>query len=170
MLLVLISSLLSFLFYYFKDHQSADLTTQRGCKFITKPFIEQLSQFITNSSQQLVGNRVIQQINANHLKNVARARVAIASACKLLCDIHIAGSEVDRKDSETLQAFFPLLMRFIEPKSNTQLHCFVLRQIIFEHGSRELDQVIRRSEYDWLKLHIDNPAAQPAVRFIIILF
>ena len=156
--------------FYFKDHQSADLTTQRGNKFITKPFIDQLSRFINNSSQQLFRNRVIQHINADHLKNVARARVSIVSACKLLCDIHITGKEVDRNDLETLQAFFPLLMMYIQQEPNSQLHFFVLRQIVFEHGSRELDQVIQRSEYDWLKLHINDPAGQNTVRFFTVLF
>lgn len=144
------------------------MTTQRGCKFITKPFIDQLSQFITNTSQQFAGKRIISQISANQLKNVARARVAIASACKLLCDIYITEKEVDRMDSQTLKAFFPLLMRYIEPQSNTQLHCFVLRQIVFEHGFRELNQVIQRSEYDWLNMQFDEPAGHNAVRFIIM--
>ena len=142
------------------------MTTQRGCRFITKPFIDQLSQFISNSSQHLVGNRVIQQINANHLKNVARARVAITTACELLCHIHITGKELDRNDTEILQAFFPLLMGYIRPELNSQLHFFILRQIVFEHGYRELDQVIRRSEYNWLNLHINDPAGQTAVRFL----
>ena len=153
----------------FKDHQSADLATQRGRKFITNPFIDQLSRFIDNSSQQLVGNRVVYHISSNLLKDVARARVAIATACKLLCDIHVTGQET-REDFEKLQAFFPLLIKYVQPEPNTQLHFFVLRQIVFEHGSRELDQVIQRSEYDWLKLQNNNPGGPAAVRNFLFIF
>ena len=40
------------------------------------------------------------------------------------------------------------------------MHLFILKQIVFEHGYRELDHVIERSEYDWLNIRREN--ADPA--------
>ena len=157
----------------YQDHLSSELASQRGDQFITKLFLEQLSQFIDTSSQQMNGNRHIQTIDSRFLKEVAKARVAIITLCKLLCEIYVSDTKIaDSGDSERLKSIFPLLIKYTKPERNSELHLFVLRQIVFEHGYRELDQVIQRSEYDWLNLqHANgNNEAQVKLIFIFLLY
>ncbi|XP_066927560.1 E3 ubiquitin-protein ligase rnf213-alpha-like [Clytia hemisphaerica] len=141
----------------YEDNQSAELAFQRGNKFITEEYITQLSNFLNTSIQQLTINRNVHEISASLLKDVARARVAITHSCALLTKLYIGDHENKDADKDILRTFFPLLMRFCqEGCKNTEMHLFILKQIVFEHGYRELDHVIEMSEYDWLNMEREN--------------
>ena len=143
------------------------MVSQRGNRFITKPFLDQLSQFINTSSREIADNRFVENINSRILKDVARARVAITTVCKLLCEMYVSNTKIDDADSDRLKQFFPLLINYIQPEVNSELHLFVLRQIVFDHGYRELDQVIQRSEYEWLNLQHANGNNEAQVKHFL---
>lgn len=144
-----------------QDNQSSELTKLKGNRLYTDEYLRQISQFLANTAQDIVTNQPVAEITVNLLKQVARARVAITATCKLLSDIYLVENpDIDEPSRSKLEEFFPLLANFTNNPPNTDVHLFIQRQIIFEHGNREMAELVRRSQYGWLELQTDQ-ANQP---------
>ena len=137
----------------FQDNQSSELTKLKGHGLYTDEYLKQISRFLANTALDIVTEQPVASISVNLLKQVARARVAITTACRLLSDIYLTERpDIDEPTRAKLTAFFHHLTNFTTNPPNTDVHLFLQRQIIFEHGSREMTELVRRSGYRWLDL------------------
>ena len=75
----------------------------------------------------------------------------MTNAAELLCTCYL-DKNVDDKINAILQKVFALLMKLIKDDRNSDGHMFLLRQILRNHGNRELQLIIEESQHDWLMI------------------
>lgn len=112
-------------------------------------------------------NPTHEEISVELLKNVALARLAVIGASSLLSKAYLPNEAQINND---LKRLFALLMKFIKDVRNSEGHMFLLRQVIRCHGSRELQIIIEKSQFDWLGLKADeeNELVCPFISFLLI--
>lgn len=147
---------------------ATDLAQFITCDIVNDLYLDQLTTWMNEALRYFMEHQVTPHITVDLLKFTARARLAISTACHLLC-VRFLTNEVDNEASqEALKRFFPRLMNFIDLGKNSEMHMFVLRQILHNYGYRELQEVEMRSEYHWLTLEEDQANQQVQITFVCI--
>lgn len=62
----------------------------------------------------------------------------------------------DSQSKENLKKFFSILNDIMKLGKNSEMHIFLLREIVHRHGYRELQKIIKNSEYNLLDDQLVN--------------
>ena len=81
---------------------------------------------------------------------MANIRFVLSSTASILyssCQV-----KQDEAEAQISKKLFAFLMKFISKVRNSEMHMFFLREIIRRYGLRELDNVVKETEFTWLNL------------------
>lgn len=97
------------------------------------------------------------EITVDLLKNVANTRFILSSTASILqtyCKLKASGK---RSVDKEYQKLFALLMKFILKVRKSEIHMFFLREVIRRYGVKELDNIVKETEFTWLNLEVEDP-------------
>ncbi|XP_057290514.1 E3 ubiquitin-protein ligase rnf213-alpha-like isoform X3 [Hydractinia symbiolongicarpus] len=141
----------------YEDHHSRGALILKSNDELNTKYISFLHSALKNVLNYFEKKPTHEEISVELLKNVALARLAVIGASSLLSKAYLPNEEMHSSQiNNDLKRLFALLMKFIKDVRNSEGHMFLLRQVIRCHGSRELQIIIEKSQFDWLGLKTDE--------------